>query len=253
MSNISRRKSRRTSSGTVRSCSTLATAESLLTPRYAPAMRLVEQWAELQRRLPEVWDEARLLLVVEHGDPDRAAALLGPANPGRRRDAIVLVARPLGGPASPEGVIRLLRRLDREGIAGRLELVSTAETETEAPDETGRHSLAAAWDDALAKLPPDWSDVLAEAHFRSSDQVARAALLLSPLNPGRPPAGEATTLRFRSARRYGYGASPGMVRRCLARCDEERIRGEVDVLLALSDTHPVGTQGPVWYLDGRPA
>lgn len=215
-------------------------------------MRLVEQWAELQRRLPETWDEARLLLAVERGDPERAVALLAPANPGRRRDAIVLVARPLGGPASPEGIRRLLGRLDREGIAGRLELLAAAEAEPRR--DTVQPLLAAAWDEALAKLPPDWSDVLAEADFRFSGQVGRAALLMSPLNPGRPPHDSgAPALRFRSARRFGYGASPEMVRRCLARCDEEKIRGTVEVMVALSDTHPVGTQGPVWYLDGRPA
>ena len=42
-----------------------------------------------------------------------------------------------------------------------------------------------------------------------------------------------------------------MVRRCLARLDEDGIPGEVRVLRALSDTHPVGTQGPVWYVEGK--
>jgi hypothetical protein len=42
-----------------------------------------------------------------------------------------------------------------------------------------------------------------------------------------------------------------MARRCLQRLDEERIRGAVRVLRALSDTRPVQTQGPVWYVGGR--
>jgi hypothetical protein len=42
-----------------------------------------------------------------------------------------------------------------------------------------------------------------------------------------------------------------MARRCLARLDEEGIRGVVRVLYALSDTDPVGTQGPVWRLEGK--
>jgi hypothetical protein len=42
-----------------------------------------------------------------------------------------------------------------------------------------------------------------------------------------------------------------MVRRCLERCDGAGIRGRVTVLRALSDTHPVGTQGPVWQIGGR--
>jgi hypothetical protein len=53
------------------------------------------------------------------------------------------------------------------------------------------------------------------------------------------------------ARNFGYGASPEMVRRCFERCDAEGIRGTVSILRALSDTHPVATQGPVWQIAGR--
>jgi hypothetical protein len=42
-----------------------------------------------------------------------------------------------------------------------------------------------------------------------------------------------------------------MTRRCLERVDQEGIRGELRILRVLSDTHPVATQGPVWYVDGR--
>jgi len=42
-----------------------------------------------------------------------------------------------------------------------------------------------------------------------------------------------------------------MTRRCFERLDEEGIRGRVAVLRALSDTRPVQTQGPVWYVGGR--
>jgi hypothetical protein len=212
-------------------------------------MRLAAQWEDLERRLPDGWDDARLLLVVEDGDPDRAAALLGPANPGRRRDAIVFAVR-RGGVASADGVRRMLDRVDRERIVGRLEL--TGSTEAEAPAEVAPETLVEAWEGEAAKLPADWSDLLAEVDFRSSAQLDQAALLLSPVNPTRPPGDPtALVLRFRSARRYGYGASPMMVQRCLDRCDAERIRGTVRVLWALSDTHPVGTQGPVWYVGGR--
>jgi hypothetical protein len=215
-------------------------------------MRLVEQWGELERRLPEGWDEARLLLVVEHGDPDRAAALLGPANPGRRRGGIVLSVQRGRGVASADGLRRLLARLDRERFAGRLELTSATEREAIAEAETVQPTLLEEWDRELAKLPADWSELVAQAELRSSAQLDRAALLMSPLNPGRPPDDPtASVLRFRSARRFGYGASAEMVRRCLERCDSERIRGTVRVLWALSDTHPVSTQGPVWYVGGR--
>jgi hypothetical protein len=57
--------------------------------------------------------------------------------------------------------------------------------------------------------------------------------------------------RFRAARRFGYGAAPQMVARCLARCDEDGIRGAVRILRVLSDTRPAATQGPVWLLEGK--
>ena len=69
------------------------------------------------------------------------------------------------------------------------------------------------------------------------------------MNPRRE--GERVAFRFRSARRFGYGTSPQMVRRCLERCDAEHLQGSVTVLRALSDTRPVATQGPVWLADGR--
>jgi hypothetical protein len=141
----------------------------------------------------------------------------------------------------------MLRRIDAEGIGGTLTLVSS---DAAAPEPViSRASLAAEWDAALQLLPGDWSDLLCDVELTSSDFVERGALLLAPLNPiqgtGRPG------FRFRCAASFGYGASPGMVRRCLARLDEERITGEVRVLRALSDTHPVGTQGPVWRIGER--
>ena len=57
--------------------------------------------------------------------------------------------------------------------------------------------------------------------------------------------------RFRCAHTFGYGASPTMTRRCLTRLDEEAIEGGLRILHALSDTQPVGTQGPVWHVAGR--
>jgi hypothetical protein len=42
-----------------------------------------------------------------------------------------------------------------------------------------------------------------------------------------------------------------MARRCLERLDAEGITGAVRVLRALSDTRPVATQGPVWYVGGK--
>jgi hypothetical protein len=143
---------------------------------------------------------------------------------------------------------RLLQRLDREAIACDLELVSTDAAPPPAA-EVAVTTLAESWALALEHLPADWSDVFAEVELLSTDYVERAALLASPLNPRRD--GTRPVLRFRVAHTYGYGASPEMVRRCLERCDAERIRGSVRILRVLCDTKPVDTQGPVWQLAGR--
>jgi hypothetical protein len=71
------------------------------------------------------------------------------------------------------------------------------------------------------------------------------------MNPRR--VGPMTTLRFRAAQSFGYGASPGMVRACLTRCDLDAIRGAVRITRVLCDSQPVGTQGPVWQIDGEMA
>jgi hypothetical protein len=42
-----------------------------------------------------------------------------------------------------------------------------------------------------------------------------------------------------------------MTKRCFERLDADNIRGELRILHALSDTKPVYTQGPVWYVGGR--
>jgi len=80
-------------------------------------------------------------------------------------------------------------------------------------------------------------------------RVNRAALLAAPLNPSRPA--KEVGFDFRVARSFGYGASPEMSRRCLERLDEAGIPGRVELLRALSDTQPVATQGPVWYVGGK--
>jgi hypothetical protein len=212
------------------------------------SVRLVEQFNEVERELPEHWGAARFRLsVTDDGRCDRAAALLGPANPGRRGKEIRFSAGRRGGGIGADGVRRLLRKLDEERIDGNLELVAIEEAPAE--DLRARTRLKDAWERALAALPPDWSDVYAEVRLDSTDFLERAALLLAPVNPARY--GGPTGFRFRCARTFGYGASPGMVARCLERCDDEGITGAVEILRALSDTFPVGTQGPVWYVGGR--
>jgi hypothetical protein len=230
---------------------------------------LVDQWRAIVDGLPDGWGDARLRLTVEHeGRAARAAALLGPTTPGRRGTVITFsAARRAAGP-SPDLVKRLLARLDAEGIGGSLELVFVGESPAAAEART-RPALFAKWDEAVAGLPDDWSDLYVELELASSDHLEPGALLLAPVNPARrkadarakparPESGAASdalnerpAFRFRVAKQYGYGASAGMTRRCLERLDDRGIEGQLRILRALSDTKPVYTQGPVWYVGGR--
>jgi hypothetical protein len=211
-------------------------------------MALVDQWQVIEGNLPEGWGDARLRLVVsDEGQCDRAAALLGPAAPGRRGNVISFYTTRRGAGHSPGRIRELLARLDRERIAGRLELTGSAEAPVEA--ELAKSTFVASWDAEIAALPEDWSDVYAEIELASSDYLERAALLLAPVNPAR--FGGKPGFRWRAARRFGYGASAEMARRCLERLDDEGIHGRAHVLWALSNTRPVQTQGPVWYTGGK--
>jgi hypothetical protein len=210
-------------------------------------MKLVEHWRHLGSELPSDWNEARLALRIPREDErSRAAALLGPAGPGLAGEELRITISRSGG-IGPENFEKLLRKIDAEGIAGTLTLVEAVERapETEAP----QGKLAEAWAEALAALPPDWSDLYAELELTSSDHLDRGALLIAPLNPVRMPGRNA--LRFRVAHSFGYGAAPQMVARCLARLDAEGIAGRLTILHALSDTHNVDTQGPVWRVGGK--
>jgi hypothetical protein len=210
---------------------------------------LVGQWWAIARGLPEGWGEARLRLTArDEAQAARAAALLGPANPARHGKVIWLYISRVGGGPGPELADRLLRRLHYERIDGELELVDVTRGAAKAPEQR-RSTLLAQWDSLLGELPEDWSDLWAEVELTSSDYLERGALLLAPVNPAR--AGKRLAFRFRVARLFGYGGSPEMTRRCLERLDEEGITGTMRILHALSDTKPVATQGPVWYVGGR--
>lgn len=218
---------------------------------YVLRVVLVQQWRELSAGLSPSWAQAEIRLTLDDATAAvRATALLGPAQPVRPEPGVLrFAAARRGDGIGPEAVVRLLGRLDDEKIGGRLELVATQGGLVFRGPPPGTASLAASWDAELAKLPGDWSDLYAEVDLLSSDYFERASVLCTPLNPRRE--GTRVAFRFRSARQFGYGASPEMVRRCFERCDAESLRGSVTVLRALSDTRPVATQGPVWLSAGR--
>ena len=212
-------------------------------------LRIANQWRAIEHGLPAGWGEARLRLkVADDAEAARAAALLGPANATRRGMVIWIHVSRVGGGAVPDLIVRLLGRLDREGIEGELELVDVAEGSAPALARK-LPTLVEQWDALAAGLPEDWSDLWLEIELTSSDHLERGALLLAPVNPSR--AGKRLAFRFRVARLFGYGASPEMMHRCQERLDGEGINGTLRILRALSDTKPVSTQGPVWYVGGR--
>ena len=212
-------------------------------------MSLVGEWRELQAGLPDGWACVTLQLEVrDPGTAARAAALLGPAGPYRANPTTLRFDAARNGAApSPDAIVRLLRRLDDARIGGTLAALGSETTPARA--ERATTSLVASWDAALQALPPDWSDLVAEARLLSTDYIERAAVLCVQTNPRRM--GDRAAFRFRCARRAGYGVAPEMARRCFARCDGEQIRGEIAILRVLSDTHLEATQGPVWILDGQ--
>jgi len=215
---------------------------------------LVRQWDGIVARLPGDWRELGLRLrLARPDDAARAAALLGSLSPGVIGDEVhVRVTRE--GEAGPGVVRRLLARLDEQGIGGMLEVASSEQAVAAPPakapgPEAPAASLAAAWDELVAGLPEDWSDLLGVVELRSSDDLDPAALALAPLNPSRHRG--TLAFRFRVARRFGYGAAPQMARRCLERLDELGIPGELRLLEVLSDTQPVLTQGPTFVVSDR--
>jgi hypothetical protein len=216
------------------------------------AVKLVDQWGALERRLPRDWETVALRLRTEQpGELSEAARILGPMNVGRAGEELAFTVGRAGGAAGPEAARRLFGRLDEARIWCLLEQEGVGVPEPADGEATEGHaaSVAEAWDAALDELPSDWSDLLCFLELGSSALLPRAALLCAPLNPTRDHARVGFT--FRCASRSGYGVSPGMARRCFERLDDEGIEGTPFVLRLLSDTDHVGSQGAVWYVAGK--
>lgn len=218
-------------------------------------MTLAERLDAILEELPAGWTEARLVLTVpDESQADDAALLLGALTPGRSGSSFHLrVAAPGHSGPSPDATRRVLARLDDEGVDARLAapVADAVAVAPHHPDEQPGPTLAAAWDALSAGLPDDWSDAHLEVELASSDDLDRAALLLGPVNPLLQEGLPRPALRFRAAHRFGYGAAPEMVRRVLARLDEDAIVGRLRLLRVQSDVHPVHTQGLVWREAGR--
>jgi hypothetical protein len=211
-------------------------------------MSLVGQWRELEIALPDGWVSVSVELEIrDPGVAAQASALLGPAGPYRTGTTLRFLSARDGSAQGPDGIARLLRRLDDERIGGTLTALGSEKAFARVEREVT--PLVDSWDAMLTELPADWSDLLAELRLLSTDYIEHAAVLCIQMNPRR--VGDSATFRFRAAHHAGYGVAPQMARRCFERCDEENIRGSITLLRVLSDTHLVSTQGPVWNLDGQ--
>jgi hypothetical protein len=217
------------------------------------AVKLVDQWHALERRLPKDWESVELRLRTEQpNELSEAARILGPMNVGRVGVELAFDVRRAGGAAGPEAARRLFARLDAARIWCLLEQRSVVAAEPVPTPDGGpaaAEPIAEAWDRALAELPADWSELLCALELDSSALLPRAALLIAPINPTRDR--DRVGFIFRCARRAGYGVSPTMARRCFERLDAEGITGRVEVLRAVSDADNVATQGAVWYVGGK--
>ena len=207
---------------------------------------VAQQWEAIGSSLPATWARAQLRLELRNREAaDDAAAMLGPAGPYRAGSTVLLFSVARDGTAtSPDNIVRLLGRVP----VGTLSLAGSQSATKTAPISTPV-TLTASWDAAVAGVPADWSDLYAELELVSTDFVERASVLCIQCNPRRD--GARAALRFRSARKSGYGVSPEMARRCLERCDAENIRGSLSILRVLSGSRHVGTQGPVWLAGGK--
>src|SRR5689334_9935801 len=119
-------------------------------------MRLVDQWAAIQARLPGNWADVRLTLETEEpGDLVKAAAVLGPLTPIRSGGALVFYVTQAGGAHGAEAARRLFARLDEQR---RWCTLQRGEIHERAPvEEAPRVRVAQSWRDALETLPEDWS------------------------------------------------------------------------------------------------
>ncbi len=132
-------------------------------------MKLVEQWLEIEAGLPENWSGVELLFgVAEDERADQAALILASFAPGRTGSSFRILVQRGQDPA------RVLRRLDDQGIRGRVDLVGAeapAREQARAPER--ERPLAEQWDELVGEFPPDWSDLGDEPCRHAGSGLAR--------------------------------------------------------------------------------
>lgn len=105
-------------------------------------------------------------------------------------------------------------------------------------------ALAERATEVLDGLPRDWTHARLELKVEEPEDLGRVGLILAPVTPGRSPDGYVLEVYNGPA---PMGASPELIRRMLARLDQEGIRGRL-VLLGSGETplstapQPAGTE-----------
>jgi hypothetical protein len=115
--------------GTLRLLDVASAAAPVAAPSAAPRARsLAEAWDDALRDLPPDWSDLLCELELDSSDHVPRAALLGaPMNPTRIPDQIALqfrVSGKQGYGVSPQMARRCFERMDAEGIAGRVSVVT---------------------------------------------------------------------------------------------------------------------------------
>ena len=191
-------------------------------------MGLAEQWNAIEQGLDPRWSDARLDLAID--DParrDRAAALLAPAGPGRigrddplRRDARRRRCR------TRSAFDACCAGSTRKASPARSRSLGSADAPAQPRRPRGRRSPPTGTPRSRCCRPTGATSSASSSSRRPT--TSSAARCCSRRSTRSRRAGR-TGFRFRCAHTFGYGASAGMVRRCLARLDEDGIPGEVRV------------------------
>ncbi len=219
-------------------------------------MSLVDRWNHVENGLEPGWTEATLSLEIHDADArSRAAALLGPAGPGFSGSTVRFTVSTRGHGVGPDGVSRLLKRIDGEGHSGTARARQLRRHTRPDPCHRARnpaqHSLgivARRTRDAARRLERRSRRARARLERRhrprrralrtaQSDAVDRNARLPFPLR-------EASAA---TARRRGWLPAASAGSTTTGSPVASASRG------VLSDVQPVGTQGAVFSIGRRPA
>ena len=140
-------------------------------------MSLVGQWRSLADGLPEGWRDAPACgsSCGTRESADRAAALLGPAQPFRAEpDTLRFDTARDGSATGPDGVTRLLARLDDARIGGTLDARELRAGRRRAPPRRRDDCSPTPGTPRSRGCPSDWSDLLGELDAASPPTTSSA-------------------------------------------------------------------------------